>query len=251
MSLSNGTKTLITKAKLKQSLQRRRPKNGEANGQAQTIMLPNTIPYDDGVREGKAIIAKHEASRARMMWRLGELADRLEPRYGEKTRARFAEAIGMVGCTLDRICSTYRAWKDEISAPGPNLSWAAMRVLVDHPKRAEIVNKNPNITKREAEAECKKQKQPTAKRETKPDSKAETQRWFTDLLVRVNHAVRDLKMTEGRARNRLQRLELQEVIEPALLPTLRQGGEAWIKLANNLEAFLRDGTWPEEAAHGP
>jgi hypothetical protein len=59
--------------------------------------------------------------------RLGELADKLEPRYGDRTVAKFAAEIGIAACTLKRCLSVYRAWKG-IEAPAP-LSYAVLQEL--------------------------------------------------------------------------------------------------------------------------
>src|SRR6516225_10279736 len=106
----------------------------------------NTINYDAAVREGQQIVAKME----RVQWRrLCELADGIEPRYGEQTLARFAADIGVVPCTFERRMSVYQAWK---SAPGPESyppCFAVARELQSHPDRFAIIKNNPNITKRE------------------------------------------------------------------------------------------------------
>lgn len=69
---------------------------------------PDEIDFNKAVTEGKKIVAtalkSHEL-------RLGELADRVEPKYGDKTLLKFATAIGLHVATLNRCRSVYRAWK--------------------------------------------------------------------------------------------------------------------------------------------
>ena len=106
------------------------------------------IPYNDAVREGKELVRGLDSEDAQ--FRLGELAHRHKPVYGEGTLRRYAEAIGIVLCTLERYRTVYRAWAD-ILAPGRKLSYAVARALANHPDRAEIIRENPKITKRKAE----------------------------------------------------------------------------------------------------
>ena len=52
--------------------------------------------------EGKEILAKiEEAKRGQL--RLGELADKLETQYGDRTLAKYAEALDIASCTLSAI----------------------------------------------------------------------------------------------------------------------------------------------------
>jgi hypothetical protein len=124
-------------------------KSNKKNGSADTSAPADTIPYDKAVREGKEIILKIEAAE-RGQLRLGELADKLEPKYKDRTLAKFAAEIGIAKCTLDRYRTVYRAWEGKL-APGPNLvSYAVSRELATHPDRAEIIKSASNLTKQEA-----------------------------------------------------------------------------------------------------
>ena len=86
--------------------------NGSRTTSAPTA--EKSIAYDLAVREGKEIVAKREADD----WRLGELADRVQPKYADRTLEKFAKAIGVAACTLERKRSVFRAWMD-ISEPAP------------------------------------------------------------------------------------------------------------------------------------
>ena len=108
----------------------------------------DSIPFNDAEHEGKELV--HRLDSEWRQFRLGELAHRVKPVYGEGTLRKYAEAIGIALCTLDRYRTVYRAWAP-ILAPGRKLSYAVARALASHPDRAEIIRENPEITKRNAE----------------------------------------------------------------------------------------------------
>jgi hypothetical protein len=113
-----------------------------------TIAQADTIPYDDAVSEGKEIVAKIEdAERGQL--RLGELADRLEPKYKDSTLAKCAKELGIEQSTLNHYRTVYRAWKDNILPPGAKL--AVLKELATGPDRAELIKSEPNMSKRRAE----------------------------------------------------------------------------------------------------
>jgi hypothetical protein len=115
---------------------------------------PGPIAYDEAVREGKELVRQLESEGAQL--RLGELAHRHKAVHGERdTLRQYAEAIGIVLCTLERYRTTYRKWAD-ILALGLKLSYAVARALANHPDREAIIRENPDITKREAEALMRK-----------------------------------------------------------------------------------------------
>ncbi len=97
------------------------------NGSAKTTTPANPadtsalIDYDAAVREGKEIVLEIEAAE-RGQLRLGEIADQLKTHYDDRTIAKFAKAIDVAKCTVDRYRTVYRAWK---------MLWAAARIL--HP----------------------------------------------------------------------------------------------------------------------
>lgn len=199
------------------------------------------INYDEAVSEARQIIATIESNEMK----LGELADRLEPRYGEQTLKKFAQEIGIAVCTLERRRSVYRAWKD-IPAPAP-ISFSVAQELAAHPERARLITEQPNLTKGQA------RKLTRAWRKKDQEEKAsdvwelkEMKRWFKDLVERASDALRDGEMTNKHP-NPAERLILRQVVEPTMLATIRQGGEALIKLADFLLEHCQDET-PAEAA---
>jgi hypothetical protein len=183
--------------------------------------------YEDAVREGKEIIAQIDACRDRLM-RLGELADGIATNtsYGEGKLKNFARDVGVAHCTLKRCLSVFRAWKGK-GAPAPPSYAVAQELQAIKPDRVrfEIIRENPNITKRQARA--KRREHERAER-TAPDwRRREAQRWFRRIVKLGNDAVREAATTDQPNDEAI----LREVIESDLLPVLRDGGEALIRLA--------------------
>jgi len=96
------------------------------------------VPYDEGVVEGKKIMTEIEDRN----WRLGDLANHVEPKYGENTLVRFAQDIGVPFNTLRNWRKIVKAWQ-EYDRPR---SFCIAADLVTLPNRAEIVRDNPNIS---------------------------------------------------------------------------------------------------------
>jgi hypothetical protein len=146
----------------------------------------NQVNYDEAVREAKHLLAAIDSHQ----WRLGELADRLEPRYGEKTLEKFAEAIGIAPCTVERYRDVYRAWKS-IPAPGrESVSYSVMRELasLEDDDKAKIVADNPTITKREARKikDAHQKTKPPADDGDKLYADQVGEKWNSNLLTLAN-----------------------------------------------------------------
>jgi len=102
------------------------------------------IPYDDAVTEGKQIIKDME----NRCWRLGDLADRVEWKYGDQTLKKFAEQIGVNPRTLLGCRTVARAWP-EINRRR-FISFEVAKALMAQPDREEIVQNNPGLKIKEA-----------------------------------------------------------------------------------------------------
>jgi hypothetical protein len=99
--------------------------------------------------------------------RLGQIADELEPKYGDATLARYAQELKMNLNTLQNCRSVYRTWHEDPRVKQfPKFSVA--KALVRHPDRAKIVEANPDITEREAIQKAKEFKERQAKYEAYP-----------------------------------------------------------------------------------
>jgi hypothetical protein len=212
-----------------------------------TCTPTEVIPFDNAVSEGKEIIAQIEVAE-RGQLRLGELADKLEPKYKDRTLAKFAAEIGIQKCTLERYRTTYRAWAGKL-APGPNLvSYSVLRELAKHPEREQIVRANPNISKREAHKLMRKQEY-TAKvkheQEQEDDGVKQDRKWFRDLATIANEAMRAAGVVHDCTPEQLK--NLLRVIDPSLLMHVRAGGNALRKLADRLEQLLEEQDGAEQA----
>ena len=200
----------------------------------------DTIPYDKAVREGQAILAKiDDAERGQL--RLGELAHKLEKKYGDRTLAKFAAEIGVAKCTLDRYQTVYRAWEGKL-APGPiSTSYAVLRELQTHPDRAQIIRKNPNLTKREAHERMRELKG-TAKDEREREQEQEDEwlkhdrKWFKDLVAIANEAARAAGVLDEYTPEQLDKL--RQAVDPKLLMYVRGGGRMLFRVANRLAELL-------------
>ena len=206
----------------------------------ETSAPTDTIPYDKAVREGQAILAKiDDAERGQL--RLGELAHKLEKKYGDRTLAKFAAEIGIAKCTLDRYQTVYRAWEEKL-APGPiSTSYAVLRELQTHPDRAQIIRKNPNLTKREAHERMRELKG-TAKDEREREQEQEDEwlkhdrKWFKDLVAVANEASRVASVMDQCTPEQLDKL--RQAVDPKLLMYVRGGGRMLFRVANRLAELL-------------
>jgi hypothetical protein len=109
------------------------------------------IFWDEAVEEGKRLIGDLEANQMR----IGEVDDKLEPKYDDSTLARYAQIMETNVNTLQNYRSVYRTWHEDPKVKTfPKFSIA--KALVRHPDRAKKVEERPNITEREAKEETKK-----------------------------------------------------------------------------------------------
>jgi hypothetical protein len=171
------------------------------------------IDFDTAVVEGKQIVAKMETNEQDMglyEMQLGELADRLKPRYGDKTLACFAKEIGVVACTLKRRRTVFRAWKG-IGAPAPR-SFAIAQELAPLLNRAEIIKNNPNISRRQARVKVNEWKR-VEKEKSQPIEyrRLQTKKWVTDLYKLAQKAVQQAEITDQTYEEAI----LRDMIEPA------------------------------------
>ena len=210
----------------------------KTNGSATPTATTDIIPYDDAVREGQQIILNIEAAE-RGQLRLGELADNLEPKYKDRTLAKFAAEIGVAKCTLDRYRTVYRAWRGKL-APGPNLvPYAALRELAKHPEREQIIARYPAITKRDALDLMRKH---NGKAKEAKEEKQETEwlkhnrKWFKDLVELANDAARAANVVEQCTSEQLE--DLLKAVDAHSLQFLRRDGRMLFNVANRLAELL-------------
>jgi hypothetical protein len=186
------------------------------------------IDFNKAVTEGKRLVTSIE----RNQMRLGELADQVTTQYGKQTLKRFAEAIGMVPCTLERQRSVFRQYKDSGGVAG--IYFSVAQALAKHPDRAKIISDHPNITAREARAEMRAYRQRQEPREANAGwTVEEAKRWFKDWVGRASQAIED-----GPAIDNVDPNVLKQAIEPTLLDTPVKGAAAWEKLVKRLRRLL-------------
>jgi hypothetical protein len=189
------------------------------------------IDFDAAVNEGKQIIADLEASKNRWL-RLGQLADKVEARYGETMLKQFAKEIGIAACTVARARSVFRAY-DSNEAPAPP-SYAVAQELQAHPDRFALIRNNPNMTKREARRHMRARKR--AEQEVNPAGHmlANNERWF-GLLVKLSGEIqRQCGIVDSGIEPELER-SIRQAVDRTLLPDLREAGALLIRLADRLE----------------
>jgi hypothetical protein len=229
-------------------------KNGSAEASAPASDI---IPFEEGVAECREIVLKiEEAERGQL--RIGEVADNLEPKYKDRTIAKFATEIGIAKCTVDRYRTVYRAWAGKL-APGPNLvpSYAVLRELATHPEREQIIAKHPDTTKREARDRMRKHNG-TAKEAKEAAQESQWlkhyRKWFKDLVALANDASRAADVPDLCTSEQLA--DLLQAVDPKALMHIRAAGRRLFNLGNQLakqlgeevQQFARAPTTPDRPA---
>jgi hypothetical protein len=205
----------------------------------------DAISFVDAVREGKEIFAKIEAAKRgleaaeRGQLRLGELAHKVvHPKYRDRTLAKFAKELGIAKCTLERYRNVYRQWAGKL-APGPiSVSYAVLRELQKHPKREQIIQAHPNLTKREAHEMMRALTQGKAKGANEKgtgNGKSSNRRWATQLVDLIDNVIDEARIVE-QPMTPEQKSELFMAVEPAVLvPKAREASDLLAKLADYFE----------------
>ncbi|HZP69240.1 MAG TPA: hypothetical protein VFB29_04790 [Pseudolabrys sp.] len=154
---------------------------------------PTTLGFEDAVQQAKDIL--YQADRASL--RLGEIADRVEPRYGDETLKKLANTIGVSPRTLERHRDVFRAWK-EIPAPERELvTYSIAKELETHPDRFKIIKGNPNLTKVEAHQLMREYRQRNEGKTTAQagdDEREAKVKWQSDLPLRLDKVLGDLDL---------------------------------------------------------
>jgi hypothetical protein len=120
----------------------------DTSGSANTSTTPtdtNEAEYLASVERCKAAIADI----SKKQWVLGDEADKVEKRYGKNRLEHFARDIDFPGepSTLGRYRDVCRAWPKNRGRPR---FFASAQLLATHKDRFGIVERNPNISVREA-----------------------------------------------------------------------------------------------------
>jgi hypothetical protein len=205
-----------------------------------------TIPFDAGVDEAKKILASIEKVTDDGHLRIGEIADKLETKYADRTIANFAKEIGKSPSCVKRWLSVYRAWKEtQIGAARPQLiPYAVLRELQDVPDREQIIRDNPNITTRQA-IEIKR------KRENKNNAK-DNDAWLKTFLkgfkAACNRTAEAARWAEGAFK--LSSAELDKASQKTqalLLTNMRKDAKLVIEWCDLMAPFVLDEEAEQEA----
>jgi len=122
------------------------------------VAATTSAPAYTNEPEYKAIVARCKAICASIsgkQWELGDEADTATQKWGETSLEQLAADINFDGapCTLGRCRDVCRAWpKNRARAR----FFSSAKILATHPGRFEIVERNPDISKREAREEMRK-----------------------------------------------------------------------------------------------
>ena len=116
--------------------------------------------YKRLVEQGKEACHKREE----MNWILGELASKVEKRYGKADLRLYAQNIGVNYTTLRHCYATFVAWA-KINERPP--FWTAY-ALNSHPNRFQIVRERPHLTHQEARDIVASYKQEQRQKQGKP-----------------------------------------------------------------------------------
>jgi hypothetical protein len=212
------------------------PQSG-ANGQ---------MPWDEAVAEGQALVKEKNQAERRIQMRLGELAERVEKKYADRTIFNLAEKIGISDCTLHRYHSVYMAWDGMgIVAPGP-VSYSVLKELKDQHDREKLVNDKPHMTRRDAEQLVRERGGKNTKKKSGDWKRDEIRRWlrrFCSFVNDVAHTAEQMQHDEEMAR------ALLEAWEPKLLADLKRGAAAFLWLVECLEHTDEPSDLEEEPKH--
>jgi hypothetical protein len=118
------------------------------------------ISWDEAVEEGMRLVENLEANQMR----IGEIADRIDPKYGERTLSQYAQVLKKSVNTLQNYRSVYRTWHEDSKVKHVQ-KFSVAKALVKHPNRVTIVEERPGITEREAQLATKKFKEEQARYE--------------------------------------------------------------------------------------
>jgi hypothetical protein len=138
----------------------------------------SVIPYNDAVEQGKHLLNLMRANQHE----LGELAYKLEPKYGDQTLERFATELKIDYGTLKTYRTTYKAWKDEPARPA---SFSVARALNRHPQKYQTFLDNEDMSVQDAKAKMRELREQRPDYETKGVPQATVDRRRDKALTEI------------------------------------------------------------------
>jgi hypothetical protein len=175
-----------------------------------TLVNSYEADYEAAVEEGKAIVVAISGKH--------DLADKVVTKYGENRLAQFAEDINFDGAasTLERYRDVCRAFPEGRVRPR---YFAVAQILATHPKRWEIVERDPDISKAKALELMRRWE--------------EVEEQVEELLDSSN-VVANLMIEATETRKKFQPeqrplLGKAAAMTPESLETMQKAGEAWLE----------------------
>jgi hypothetical protein len=172
----------------------------------------NVIPYDDAVEQGKHLLNLMRDYQNE----LGQLAYKLEPKYGDQTLERFASEIGIDYETLKTYRTTYKAWKDEPARPA---SFSVARALNRHPQKYQIFLDNEDMSVQHAKDKMSELKEQRPDHETKGVAKATLDRRRDKVLKEITGFLAEgseLRLTISNLNERMDGDYMEDIKEELL-----------------------------------
>jgi transposase-like protein len=196
----------------------------------------DAISYDEAVTEGKQLV---KAIKSNQM-RLGELADRLEPKYGKQTLKHFAKEIGVKASTVERWRSVYRSRKGK-PATEPESPPSVLKAIqgLPEPVQDEILKLKPTVRQAHTHARDYRAAHP----EIQEDWKVRDARgWLGQAEKHAKDAIQYGHPASAHLAPAILRQAIDNVDQ--MLATLRAGGKALNTLADEVERALAPPTPP-------
>jgi hypothetical protein len=226
-----------------------------------------TIPWDEAVTEGKALVARIKAAESDQL-RLGELAHKVvHPKYRDRTFAKYAEKLGIESNTLAHYRTVYRAYANILPPAAKLPSFEVLKVLAAHPDRAELIKAEPKMSKRRAEVHrvlkdhahrgeilsenpglscTRKARELMAEHDAGDANGAgngkgadRDERWLRNVLIRANDDIDEAAFVDE-PMTPAQLCDLLNVIEPDALAPMLQASVAWRKAYDFLIGLCED-----------
>jgi hypothetical protein len=118
--------------------------NARAVADKLQIKLDKASPaaYRDLVKQGKVLIEEQ----VNINWKLGELASQVDKEYGSGKLQDFADDIDVNYSTLKNCRTTFLAYPEKAR----RRAFSVCSALNPHPRRLDILEKNPSLTTRQA-----------------------------------------------------------------------------------------------------
>jgi hypothetical protein len=139
------------------------------------------------IERGKALVADLSNNQ----YALGDLASKIDKRYGDDTLGEFAEAIGISYNTLKGYRYVWRKWNDSKVKPR---NFSVAKALASYKNKDQYIKQYPNATEEEARAYVKKERKEAREKKEKDMSDGEKKGVkFGNWEKRAQRLLKDMK----------------------------------------------------------